>query len=177
MNQAQDFGQSLGNIRGPWNLRSINFTENHLCNSNSITESSVIWASPREIYKARQKSKHVSLFSQRNSSHMSHTEDSQFIGTSRAGLVLPLLDSNNPVQNDKNFCETKSPLLAQGSHLPIIIPWGIHQMHVLYTRHLALMWALVKHSTLIKTVSMQNVNLWFIWNLTPGYLLTGLMVK
>lgn len=64
---------------------------------------------------------------------------SQFTGTSRAGLVHPLPDSNNPVQDDENVCGTKSPLLAQNSHLPIIIPSGIHQLHVVYTRHLALM--------------------------------------
>lgn len=29
----------------------------------------------------------------------------------------------------------------------------------------------------IKMVSMQNVNLWFMWNMTPGYLLTGTTVK
>lgn len=135
-------------IKEPWKLQLANVTVNQLCSPSPIPEGLVTWEVPGKSTGHIRKPNTI-LLSPKEIAPTCHIETiSQFIGTSREGLVHPLLDSNNPAQNDENSYETKTPLLAQDSHLPIIIPQGIHQSHVLHTRPPALMRALAQHSAL-----------------------------
>ena len=113
-------------IKEAWKLRFTNFKANQLCSPSPIPEGLVTWELPGKPTEHIRKPNTI-LFSPKEIVPACHIETiSQFIGASRKGLVHPLLDSNNPAQNDENVYETKSPLLAQDSHLPVVIPQGIH---------------------------------------------------